>query len=76
MLSAPRLASSASSLLLTSTCCFPRFKLLSSLPTVHLAGCPPLRAAPQVLNQVQERFDVDIKELPDKIDCTTYMTAA
>jgi hypothetical protein len=23
--------------------------------------------------QVQERFDVDIKPLPDKIDSTTYM---
>ncbi|KAJ9515342.1 hypothetical protein QJQ45_006600 [Haematococcus lacustris] len=27
----------------------------------------------EVLNQVQERFDVDIKPLPDKIDSTTYM---
>ncbi|GHP12011.1 DEAD-box ATP-dependent RNA helicase 15 [Pycnococcus provasolii] len=26
-----------------------------------------------VLNQVQERFDVDIKELPDSIDTSTYM---
>ena len=27
----------------------------------------------EVLNQVQERFDVDIKPLPDKIDSATYM---
>ena len=27
----------------------------------------------EVLNQVQERFDVDIKPLPDSIDSTTYM---
>jgi len=27
----------------------------------------------EVLNQVQERFDVDIKELPDSIDTSTYM---
>lgn len=27
----------------------------------------------EVLNQVQERFDVDIKPLPDKIDSSTYM---
>ncbi len=26
-----------------------------------------------VLNQVQERFDVDIKPLPDEIDTSTYM---
>jgi ATP-dependent RNA helicase UAP56/SUB2 len=26
-----------------------------------------------VLNQVQERFEVDIKELPEQIDTTTYM---
>merc|ERR1711924_568681 len=26
-----------------------------------------------VLNSVQERFDVDIKELPDQIDATAYM---
>ncbi|MCO5592045.1 hypothetical protein L7F22_046039 [Adiantum nelumboides] len=26
-----------------------------------------------VLNQVQERFEVDIKELPEQIDATTYM---
>jgi superfamily II DNA/RNA helicase len=25
-----------------------------------------------VLNQVQERFEVDIKELPEQIDTTTY----
>lgn len=27
----------------------------------------------EVLNQVQERFDVDIKPLPDKIDSSSYM---
>ncbi|GAB2215424.1 hypothetical protein Droror1_Dr00019809 [Drosera rotundifolia] len=27
-----------------------------------------------VLNQVQERFEVDIKELPEEIDTTTYST--
>jgi len=27
----------------------------------------------EVLNQVQERFDVDIKPLPEKIDSSTYM---
>mmetsp|Transcript_3618 Transcript_3618/g.9424 ORF Transcript_3618/g.9424 Transcript_3618/m.9424 type:complete len:436 (+) Transcript_3618:136-1443(+) len=27
-----------------------------------------------VLNSVQERFDVDIKELPDQIDASTYMS--
>ncbi len=26
-----------------------------------------------VLNAVQDRFDVDIKPLPDKIDASTYM---
>ncbi|CAN6441484.1 unnamed protein product [Victoria cruziana] len=26
-----------------------------------------------VLNQVQERFEVDIKELPEEIDSSTYM---
>lgn len=26
--------------------------------------------------QVQERFDVDIKPLPEKIDAATYMNAA
>jgi len=30
----------------------------------------------EVLNQVQERFDVDIKPLPDKIDSSTYMNTA
>eukprot|EP00884_Botryococcus_braunii_P014372 jgi/Botrbrau1/22936/Bobra.0030s0013.1 len=29
-----------------------------------------------VLNQVQERFDVDIKPLPEKVDTTTYMNTA
>jgi ATP-dependent RNA helicase UAP56/SUB2 len=29
-----------------------------------------------VLNQVQERFDVDIKPLPDQIDTSTYMNTA
>lgn len=29
-----------------------------------------------VLNQVQDRFDVDIKPLPDKIDSSTYMNTA
>ena len=29
-----------------------------------------------VLNQVQERFDVDIKELPDKIEAASYMNDA
>lgn len=29
-----------------------------------------------VLNQVQERFDVDIKPLPDKIDASTYMNTS
>eukprot|EP00803_Ostreobium_quekettii_P006166 evm.model.scf_786.5 EVM.evm.TU.scf_786.5 scf_786:36602-40313(-) len=29
-----------------------------------------------VLNQVQERFDVDIKQLPDSIDSSTYMNPA
>lgn len=29
-----------------------------------------------VLNQVQERFDVDIKPLPDQIDTSTYMNVA
>jgi len=29
-----------------------------------------------VLNQVQERFDVDIKQLPDAIDSSTYMNPA
>ncbi|CAA2953931.1 DEAD-box ATP-dependent RNA helicase 56 isoform X2 [Olea europaea subsp. europaea] len=28
-----------------------------------------------VLNQVQERFEVDIKELPEQIDTSTYMPA-
>ena len=27
----------------------------------------------EVLNQVQERFDVDIKPLPDEIDASSYM---
>ena len=27
-----------------------------------------------VLNSVQERFDVDIKELPDQIDASSYMS--
>jgi ATP-dependent RNA helicase UAP56/SUB2 len=27
----------------------------------------------EVLNQVQERFDVDIKPLPDKIESNLYM---
>lgn len=27
----------------------------------------------EVLNQVQERFDVDIKSLPDTIDSSLYM---
>ncbi len=27
----------------------------------------------EVLNQVQERFDVDIKSLPDSIDSSLYM---
>ncbi|OAO92331.1 hypothetical protein AXX17_AT5G10880 [Arabidopsis thaliana] len=27
----------------------------------------------EVLNQVQERFEVDIKELPEQIDTSTYM---
>lgn len=30
----------------------------------------------QVLNQVQERFDVDIKPLPDQIDASTYMNTS
>lgn len=30
----------------------------------------------EVLNQVQERFDVDIKPLPDTIDAQTYMNVA
>ena len=29
-----------------------------------------------VLNQVQERFDVDIKPLPEEIDASTYMSTA
>jgi ATP-dependent RNA helicase UAP56/SUB2 len=29
-----------------------------------------------VLNQVQERFDVDIKPLPDQIDSAAYMNTA
>jgi len=29
-----------------------------------------------VLNQVQERFDVDIKPLPDQIDASTYMNTS
>lgn len=29
-----------------------------------------------VLNQVQERFDVDIKPLPDQVDAASYMTTA
>ena len=29
-----------------------------------------------MLNQVQERFDVDIKELPDKIEAASYMNDA
>jgi len=29
----------------------------------------------QVLNSVQERFVVEIKTLPDKIESSTYMTA-
>ncbi|GAB4813135.1 hypothetical protein N2152v2_000181 [Parachlorella kessleri] len=36
-------------------------------------------ASPQdseVLNQVQERFDVDIKPLPEHIDASTYMNTA
>jgi hypothetical protein len=28
-----------------------------------------------VLNKVQERFEVNITELPEKIDVGTYMTA-
>lgn len=35
----------------------------------------PPPPAPQVLNQVQERFDVDIKPLPEHIDASTYMNA-
>ena len=31
------------------------------------------QADSEVLNAVQERFDVDIKPLPDKIDASTYM---
>lgn len=31
------------------------------------------QADSDVLNQVQERFDVDIQPLPDKIDAHTYM---
>eukprot|EP00798_Chlamydomonas_sp_ICE-L_P019497 gene19497-26160_t len=31
------------------------------------------QADSEVLNQVQERFDVDIKPLPDKIDSSSYM---
>ncbi len=27
----------------------------------------------EVLNQVQDRFDVEIKPLPDAIDASTYM---
>ncbi|KAF2581658.1 hypothetical protein F2Q68_00000355 [Brassica cretica] len=27
----------------------------------------------EVLNQVQDRFEVDIKELPEQIDTSTYM---
>ena len=30
----------------------------------------------QVLNQVQERFDVDIKPLPDQLEPSTYMNTA
>ncbi|WMV34672.1 hypothetical protein MTR67_028057 [Solanum verrucosum] len=30
----------------------------------------------EVLNQVQERFEVDIKELPEQIDTSTYNSAA
>eukprot|EP00899_Mesostigma_viride_P021176 jgi/Mesvir1/2905/Mv13976-RA.1 len=30
----------------------------------------------EVLNQVQERFEVDIKELPEQIDTSTYSTCA
>lgn len=29
-----------------------------------------------VLNQVQERFDVDIKPLPDTVEPSTYMNVA
>lgn len=29
-----------------------------------------------VLNQVQERFDVDIKPLPDTLDKSVYMNSA
>jgi len=29
----------------------------------------------QVLNDVQSRFEVDIPNLPDEIDCSTYMVA-
>ena len=29
-----------------------------------------------VLNQVQERFDVDIKPLPDNVEPSTYMNVA
>lgn len=31
------------------------------------------QADSEVLNAVQERFDVDIKPLPEKIDASTYM---
>lgn len=30
-------------------------------------------AGPQVLNKVQERFEIEIKELPEQIDTSTYM---
>jgi hypothetical protein len=36
----------------------------------------PLSPRVPRLLQVQDRFDVDIKPLPDKIDSSTYMNTA
>ena len=44
-----------------------RFNRVSPAFVANGADCP-------VLNSVQERFDVDIKELPDQIDASSYMS--
>jgi hypothetical protein len=45
---------------------------LQGLAVTFVAG----PADSEVLNQVQERFDVDIKPLPEHVDAGAYMNAA
>ena len=52
---------------------------LNHMQNLNIAGMCSMQLTHvlvQVLNQVQERFDVDIKPLPDQVEPSTYMNTA